>query len=145
MNASQALAGGLKYSNGVPDWAFESENSWVRFDFSGPPPSLANASAAPLWSGARQSLPQCTPTSLMSNDPSLHPPLSANELRFQCGDSSPLPCKLKWFPGGGCYKVVDASWTTGDGAVLKGYLARADALNYRVVAGVSGTTANVLQ
>jgi hypothetical protein len=73
-----------KYSNGIGDWSYEGFDSWVRFDF-----SASTLAGAPLWAGARAyaSKTACTggpdgQTTLMSNDPSIQPPLSAAELQY---------------------------------------------------------------
>lgn len=121
----------LKYSNGIPSMAFEPFDSWVRFLFDGPPDS---------WDGVRNSKPGgCQETDMLSNDSSLYPPLSPYEKRYQCGGQS--LCKLAWYPGIQCYDIEDTPFAKG----VPGYVTRATALGYRVGAGPSGTTANVLQ
>jgi hypothetical protein len=88
-----------KYSNGIGDWSYEGFNSWVRFDF-----DATTIGGSKLWSGARgYACSDCCEggpdgeTSLMSNDPSIVPPLSALELKYQCNGTTP-PCKLHWYP-----------------------------------------------
>mmetsp|Transcript_18834 Transcript_18834/g.29939 ORF Transcript_18834/g.29939 Transcript_18834/m.29939 type:complete len:467 (-) Transcript_18834:236-1636(-) len=130
-----------KYSNGIIDFAFEPFNSWVRFDFDGPENT---------WKGVRNSKAGgCGTTDLFSNDPSIFPPLSRYELEYQC-NSTHTACKLIWEPGLLCYDIVNtpfaaASASSSSAREIPGYLARADSLGYRHVAGPSGTTANVLQ
>ena len=58
-----------------------------------------------LWAGARgYACSDCCEggpdgdTSLMSNDKSIVPALSATELAYQCNGTAP-PCKLHWHPG----------------------------------------------
>lgn len=122
-----------KYTNGVPDWSFESFESWVRFDFDGP-----NGS----WIGARVSRPEgCYETNTTSNDTSLYPPLSSYEFDYQCGSNS--SCKLQWYPGMGCYTVKDTPFQVMP--LIPGYATRAATLGYRTVCGPSGTMANYLQ
>jgi len=124
------LPSDLKYSNGIPSFEYEPFDSWVRFTFDGPPGT---------WLGARKSRPEgCAERNLTSDDPSLSPPLSPYELRYQCGNAS--RCMLQWYPGELCYDLVNASFAEG----VPGYLSRASALNYRTAAGPSGTTSNVL-
>ncbi len=126
-----ALNESLRYSNGIPSYSFEPFNSWSRFLFDGPPNT---------WSGCRQHLPDgCQETSLFSNSTSIYPPLSKNELQYQCGNAS--SCKLQWYPGALCYNITDTPFN----ASAAGYVARAAALGYRVAAGPSGTTANMLE
>jgi hypothetical protein len=100
-----------------------------------------------LWAGARgYACSDCCEggpdgeTSLMSNDKSIVPALSAAELAYQCNGTA-LPCKLHWYPGKNCYKITNATFSAG----VPGYAARAAKLGYRTVAAASGTTANVLQ
>ncbi|GAB5364324.1 hypothetical protein AAMO2058_000959800 [Amorphochlora amoebiformis] len=133
-NTKNALDPSLKYTNGIPNLEFESFKSWARFDFEGPPPFN--------WTGTREDREGgCKETSLFSNSKSIHPPLSTYELKYQCNSSDPLPCKLKWYPGKLCYNVIQTPFGKG----VPGYLQRAGALEYRVVAGPSGTTSNVLE
>jgi len=136
LNAS----GGLHYAEGVPDFGYEGFSSWVRLDF-----DATTIAYAPLWKGARAyKAAGCSEVALMSNDASLLPKLSADELAYQCNGTTP-PCKLHWYPGALCYDVVDTPLTTASGASIKGYAARAAALGYRTAAAASGTTANMLQ
>ena len=130
------------YSNGISDWSYESFDSWVRFDF-----DATTLSGGKLWAAARgyASKTACEggpdgETDLMSNDPSIVPPLSAAELSYQCNGTKP-PCKLHWYPGKNCYTVEDVPFASG----TPGYLQRAKKLGYRTVAAASGTTANILQ
>lgn len=131
-----------KYSNGIGDWSYEGFESWVRFDF-----AADTLAGGPLWGKARDyaTANACSggpagETPMMSNDPTIDPPLSADELAYQCNGTAP-PCKLHWYPGALCFKVLDAEFAAG----VPGYLKRATALGYRTVAAASGTTANVLQ
>ena len=130
------------YSNGISDWSYESFDSWVRFDF-----DATTLSGGKLWAAARgyASKTACEggpdgETDLMSNDPSIVPPLSAAELKYQCNGTKP-PCKLHWYPGKNCYTIEDVPFASG----TPGYLQRAKKLGYRTVAAASGTTANILQ
>ena len=130
------------YSNGISDWSYESFDSWVRFDF-----DATTLSGGKLWAAARgyASKTACEggpdgETDLMSNDPSIVPPLSAAELSYQCNGTKP-PCKLHWYPGKNCYTIEDVPFASG----TPGYLQRAKKLGYRTVAAASGTTANILQ
>ena len=100
-----------------------------------------------LWAGARgYACSDCCEggpdgdTSLMSNDKSIVPALSAAKLAYQCNGTVP-PCKLHWYHGKNCYKITNAPFSAG----VTGYAARAAKLGYRTVAAASGTTANVLQ
>jgi hypothetical protein len=137
-----------KYSNGLQDWSYEGFDSWVRFDF-----DADTLAGQPLWSKARDyACPDCCTwpakdgqTQMMSDDPSIVPPLSRAELMYQCNGNVP-PCKLHWYPGKLCYKLLDAKFSApGATPVIPGYTSRAQKLGYRMVAAVSGTTANVLQ
>ncbi len=49
-------------------------------------------------------------TLMMSDDPSIVPPLSRAELVYQCNGTAP-PCKLHWYPGKLCYKLLDANFS----------------------------------
>ena len=131
---------GLHYAQGVPDFGYESFDSWVRLDF-----DATTIAFAPLWSGARASkVNGCSEVDMMSDDPSIAPPLSKDELAYQCNETAP-PCKLHWYPGALCYDVLDKALRAASGEVLPGYAARARALSYRTAAAASGTTANMLQ
>ena len=134
VNATLALDKNHQY-NGIPNFLAPSFNSWVRFDFAGPDETVT----PPGWLPARVSN-GCNETSLMSDDRSIQPPLSDDELRYQC-NSTTVPCKLSWYPGLLCYDVPDVPF----GNNTAGYVTRAHALGYRIVAGASGTTANMLQ
>ena len=48
---------------------------------------------------------------------------------------------LRYSQGKNCYKLNEVNYSTG----VPGYVARANKLGYRAVAGPSGTTANILQ
>jgi hypothetical protein len=48
--------------------------------------------------------------------------------RYQCNGTA-HPCKLRWYPGKLCFKIMDVPF----GAGVPGYLARARALGYRTV------------
>ena len=104
----------------------------LRFAFHGFRPTLWTATR--LYTG-------CTEVNLTTASP-LHPPLSAAELAYQCNGSAARPCKLLWYPGQRCY-TINATATFGPR--IPGYHARASALGYRMVAGPSGTTADVMQ
>eukprot|EP00756_Hemistasia_phaeocysticola_P054984 Hpha_TRINITY_DN3089_c0_g1::TRINITY_DN3089_c0_g1_i1::g.138629::m.138629 len=125
--AKPGAPGGCLYL-AMPDMIFDSFNSWVRFDFA----------VGTQWNGSRAYYPNCSLTGQQSNDPSIAPPLSDREVRLQCNGTG--PCPLHWCQGAHVEYVVDAP--------IEGrpsYLARAKALNYRTVAGPSGTTSNALQ
>jgi len=103
-----------KYSNGISDWSYESFDSWVRFDF-----DASSLSGTKLWSGARGYVSKTAceggpdgETSMMSNDPSIFPPLSPAELKYQCNGTDP-PCKLHWYPGKNCYKLAEENFSAG--------------------------------
>lgn len=130
----------LGYAQGVPDFEFESFTSWVRFDF-----AARAHDGRLLWDAARLPKPTgCGTVELMSNDPSIEPPLSPDELAYQCAGQPP-PCPLQWQPGALCYTLPNASWTLESGEVVPGVNERAALLGYRSAAAVSGTTANMLQ
>jgi len=133
--------GDLGYSDGVPDFAYEPFNSWVRFDF-----SAETLKKAPVWAGARADKKAgCNTAGLMSDDKSIAPPLSAAELKYQCNGTTP-PCKLQWYPGQLCFDVLPVSFgNSSAGAPIPGYAQRAAALGYRTAAAASGTTSNMLQ
>jgi len=100
----------------------------VRFDFA----------VGTKWNGSRAYYPNCSSTGLNSDDKSIVPPLSEREIQLQCNGTG--PCPLHWCQGAHSEYVVDAPVSG-----RPSYLARAKALNYRTVAGPSGTTANMLQ
>ena len=130
----------LEYAQGMPDFEFESFNSWVRFDF-----DATDREGAMLWAGARvRREGGCSTVQMRSDDPSIRPPLSQAEIAYQCG-SKPPPCMLQWQPGSLCYELRNVSWTLADGEVVPGVTERAARLGYRTAAAVSGTTANMLQ
>ena len=143
VRASNLLPGAAKY-NGIPAFLSPPFNSWVRFDYNGPDESAAS----PIWQAARVTRAGgCQVVGLSSDDPAIDPPLSADELRYQCTNGThviPPPCSLQWYPGALCYTVQDVPFNT-SGTVVQGYMARAKALGYRTVAGPSGTTQNMLQ
>lgn len=122
------------YTWGVPDFIFPPMDSWARFNFDA---KTANGSTF-MWRGARQFVGTCAESERLSDDPSIWPPLSAAELEVQCPGES--RCKLQWFPGKRCFDLVD---TPLDGE--QGYVRLAQSLGYRMAAGPSATTANVLQ
>ena len=157
----------LRYSQGMPDFAWEPFSSWVRFDF-----DAVSTAGTTLWTAARVPLPTgCRRVGLRSDDPSIEPPLSEAELAYQCGgaagagdeedeggvegsreksrESRAGPCELKWEPGAQCFQLPNASWTlpdaTGNTVTVPGINARAALLGYRSCAAASGTTANMLQ
>ena len=137
------------YDQGVPDLAFPGFDSWVRFDYnatglSGTP--RVSGHAFPLWTQARTWVDGRT--TLMSDDPSIDPPLSNAELDYQCAITEDH-CRLHWTPGLLGYALPTVSFSETQSAsepgYVPGYRDRAMALGYRVVAGPSGTAANVLQ
>ena len=135
----------LKFAQGVPDFAFPGFDSWVRFDFTAT--ELDNSgNPAHLWTEARTWLSPPGRTTLMSDDPSIDPPLSNAEEDYQC-DLVPPPCRLHWVPGLLGYSLPKTPFSASGAAhpYLPGYVERANALGYRKVAGPSGTTQNVLQ
>ena len=149
----------LDSSQRVLDYAFPPFDSWVRFDFSAS--RLGGGGngkrLVSLWNASREWVGGHT--TLMSNDLSIQPPLSAAELAYQCGGGGgggggthappPPPCRLGWAPGKLSWRLpTPRPFRTmgGSGLIsIPGYLERAEALGYRAVAGPSGTTQNMLQ
>lgn len=125
---TKMLPDNLTYAQGVPDYYFPPFDSWVRFSFA------VNG----RWGGARKNKPNVTEVSWMSNDPQIQPPLSPDELWYQCG--GPGPCKLKWITGEQRFYVGEEPLGS-----QPGLRARADMAGYLTVAGASGTTANIMQ
>lgn len=123
---------GSKYTWGVADYIFPSQDSWVHFTFNASLPT--EAGGAKLWLGAREWAGSCQETELTTNSTGVYPPLSQREITAECANET-LPCKLKWYPGEGCFTITDDNV----------FVQRAERFGYRVVAGPSGTTANVLQ
>jgi len=122
--------------NGVPTFLSPTFDSWVRFDFPGP-----DETATPTeWNASRVSS-GCNETDLKSDDPAIQPPLSPAELAYQCGSAS--SCKLQWYPGLLCFTVPEVPFSSRPH--VDGYKTRAKLQGYRVVAGPSGTTQNMLQ
>jgi len=138
--AAQHWPSYLTFSQGMPDYAFPPFNSWVRFNFNSSQYfSNSHSGLQQAWVGTRRWTTRDCQTTLMSDDSSIHPPLSSEELFFQCGE---LPrCRLKWLSGEACFEVLDEDIGQG----IPGYKARARKLGYRTVAGPSGTTQNILQ
>ena len=113
----------------------------MRFDF-----TATNHNGSKLWDEARSfKKAGCGAVSMLTNDPSLEPPLSAAEIAYQCGGKAP-PCKLQWNPGMLCYDLPNASWVVPPATKPSpGLNERAALLGYRSVAAASGTTATVLE
>lgn len=139
---TESAANAIDQSQGIPSYDFPPFESWVRFDFdakrsgdtaAGEPQSVA------LWNGTREWVGG--ETSLMSNDPSIQPPLSAAELAYQCGVDA--PCKLGWAPGKEVYRIATTPFRLAPR--IAGYAQQAATLGYRAVAGPSGTTQNTMQ
>lgn len=155
----------LQYSQGMPNFEWESFDSWVHFDF-----DSATHDGKLQWKGARVPRPTgCASLGLLSDDPSIEPPLSAAEIAYQCGtaagsaenaDSDPPAaataaaraadplrrCMLQWKPGALCFDLPNASWVLPHtGERVPGLNERAALLGYRSAAAASGTTANMLQ
>mmetsp|Transcript_86296 Transcript_86296/g.200656 ORF Transcript_86296/g.200656 Transcript_86296/m.200656 type:complete len:467 (+) Transcript_86296:76-1476(+) len=122
------------YTWGVPDFIFPPLDSWARFAFTA---KTANGSKS-MWRGARKFAGGCHESQRFSDDPVVQPPLSAAELTVQC--SGEPRCKLQWYPGKGCFYLVDAPLGS-----KPSYLRLSEALGYRTAAAPSATTANVLQ
>lgn len=114
------------------DYLFPSPDSWVRFGFNQNMPKALGGER--IWEGARQAAPRCRETDLKTDSPWIYPPLSQREISAECGNKT-LPCQMKWYPGEGCFNIVE------DNIFTK----RCERFGYRVTAGPSGTTANVLQ
>jgi len=136
VNLTNHLNGDFKYSNGMLSYTYPAFNSWSRFDFE------AQTVAGKIeWNGTRvYKSTGCGEVNLTS-DQITNPPLSYDELTYQCNGSKIRPCKLLWQPGQLCFDIVQADFAPG----VKGYKDRAGLLGYRTVAGPSGTTANVMQ
>jgi len=129
---SATMPSNLKYTFGIPDFLWPTKNSWANFNFDASLPK--DVGGGVLWVRARTPLVNCTETDLMTDSPEIYPPLSLRELKGQC-QGKDLPCRLQWWPGANCYKMVADSF----------YAERATRNGYRMVAGPSGTTANVFQ
>ncbi len=144
MAASSAFDATMKFAQGVPDFAFPGFDSWVRFDFSATELD-DSGNPAELWNAARIWRDSPNRTTLMSNDPSIDPPLSKAELDYQCSETAP-PCRLSWVSGLNGFTLSKTAFSAhGASEYLPGYVERANSLGYRTVAGPSGTTQNVLQ
>eukprot|EP00658_Telonema_sp_P-2_P024746 TRINITY_DN1995_c0_g1_i1.p1 TRINITY_DN1995_c0_g1~~TRINITY_DN1995_c0_g1_i1.p1 ORF type:complete len:319 (-),score=64.94 TRINITY_DN1995_c0_g1_i1:253-1209(-) len=128
-----------KHYNGFPSFCYPPFDSWVRFDFAGPDES----STPPQWLGVRVKVkPHCNQTTLMSDDPLIQPPLSRAELQYQCGVAA--RCRLQWWPGSLCYTLIDTPFRQPPQEVA-GYLQRTGAVDWRVAAGPSGSTSDLIQ
>lgn len=131
---------GLRYAQGMPDFEYESFDSWVRFDF-----TSRTRDGRMQWRAARTHRESgCSAVAARTDDASLEPPLSTAELSYQCG-ALPPPCKLQWQPGASCFDLPNVSWELPSGQVLPGLRERVASAGYRAAAGASGTTANILQ
>jgi len=128
---SAAMPSNVKYTFGFPDFLWPTKNSWVNFGFDASLPN--DVGGGVLWVGARKHT-GCNETGLMTDSPEIYPPLSQREIEAQCEGKAP-PCQLQWYPGANCYNLVADSF----------YAERATRNGYRMVAGPSGTTANVFQ
>jgi len=128
--------------NGVPSFLYASFDNWVRFDYAGP-----DENAKPTeWPAIRVPLkPHCNETNLNSDSDLIQPPLSKQELEYQCGGLQ--HCKLQWYPGGLCFTLQNLPFKRSQGAqaAVPGFIEQSAALGWRRVAGPSGTTATVLQ
>lgn len=125
---TKTLPANLTYAQGVPNYYFPPFDSWVRFSFG----------VEGRWGGARKHKENVTEVSWMSDDASIQPPLSPDELLYQCGGAG--PCKLRWITGDKRYFVGEEPLGS-----QPGLRARADTAGYLTVAGASGTTANIMQ
>eukprot|EP00040_Diaphanoeca_grandis_P016332 m.84220 g.84220 ORF g.84220 m.84220 type:complete len:454 (+) comp25723_c0_seq1:183-1544(+) len=127
----------FRSSNGAPNFGYPALNSWSRFDF-----SAQTVEGVIEWNGTRvYKTTGCTEYPDLTSDEIANPPLSYDELVYQCNGSTARPCKILWYPGMNCFDVAPVDFAPG----IKGYADRAKSLGYRTVAGPSGTTANVLQ
>lgn len=133
MQKTNTLPDHAQYAQGFPNFQWPSFNSWARFNF--PAVSIDNT---PLWEGARKWNGGQT-AKLQSDDPSIFPPLSQEEIKYQCGEEA--SCELKWFPGCRSYTLFDAPVAEG----VEGFVSRVTQLGWRTGAGPSATTANMLQ
>jgi len=131
-----------QHYNGIPTFLFAPFDSWVRFDYAGPDETVT----PPQWEPLRIPLkPHCNETTLSSDSPLIRPKLSMAELSYQCNG---LPqCKLRWYPGKLCFIVQDVPFKHPDSSTTAspGYVERATAQGWRIVAGPSGTTSTLLQ
>lgn len=125
---TKQLPNNSTYAQGVPDYVFPPYNSWVRFTFG----------VKGRWEGARQKRTNVSEVNYTSDDPWVQPPLSPDELDFQCGSKE--PCKLRWIVGTNRYYTAEAKLGS-----QPGYQGHADMAGYRTIAGPSGTTSNVMQ
>lgn len=121
-----------KFGLGTPDYLFPSMDSWVRFGFPSRLPDRLGKGV--LWDAARVYKGECTEVTFMTNDAGIVPPLSEREKAAAC-EGAAQPCKLKWYPGKGCFSVPSNTI----------YYSRTEHNGYRRVASASGTTANALQ
>ncbi|CAE8630430.1 unnamed protein product [Polarella glacialis] len=129
--ATASMPSNVKYAFGIPDFLWPTKNSWVNFGFGASLPQ--DVGGGVLWIGSRN-YTGCTEVGLMTDSPDIYPPLSHREIEAQCEGKAP-PCKLQWQPGANCINIVADSF----------YAERATRNGYRMVAGASGTTANVFQ
>lgn len=134
----------LQASNGILDYKFPDYGSWSRFNFPAVDLNVTGngtaVAGATQWTATRL-FKGCVEVNLTTASV-LHPPLSPAELAYQCNGSTARPCKLHWYPGRDCYTI---NHTATFAPRIPGYHARASALGYRMVAGPSGTTSDVMQ
>lgn len=141
----------LKYSNTITSWSFPPFNSWTRFLFDGP-----NTTAYNSWAGCRpgslwvncskEHLPSdCHEVPWVTNNASIYPVLSADEVAWECSSGGVTPCKLKWTVGARDWlHPLNFPLAFGSSQAHPGYVERAEKLGYRIVAGPSGTTDNIM-
>ncbi|CAE8647769.1 unnamed protein product [Polarella glacialis] len=128
--ATASMPENVKYTFGIPDFLWPTKNSWANFGYGASLPQEVGGGL--LWIGARI-YKGCTETGLMTDSPDIFPPLSYQEIEAQCEGNAP-PCKLQWLSAN-CFNIADNSF----------YAERATRNGYRIVAGPSGTTANMFQ
>ncbi|CAE8600370.1 unnamed protein product [Polarella glacialis] len=128
--ATASMPGNVKYTFGIPDFLWPTKNSWANFGYGASLPQEVGGGV--LWVGARN-YTGCTETDLMTDSPDIFPPLSHREIEAQCEGNAP-PCKLQWLCAN-YFNIVADSF----------YAERATRNGYRMVAGPSGTTANMFQ
>ncbi len=111
----------LRYSQGMPDFEFEPFESWVRFGF-----DASTRDGQRLWSAARVPWPAgCRGLMMLTNDARIEPPLSDDEVAYQCAGAPP-PCRLRWSPGASCFDLPNVSWSVSDGQVRRSPLIDTD-------------------
>lgn len=134
---------------GLPDFQYPRFLSWSRFDF--PASDLAKQ---PLWKACRK-WNGGKISGMYSDDSSILPPLSDDELAYQCNLTSPslqrtasVRCLMRWYPGALSYDLIDTPFRGADNSGNSGgigYLQVASGMGWRAAAGPSATTANVLE